>query len=38
MTGIVWKDDSRIGRQDIFKIYGEKPGAHVEVFRLEGGK
>lgn len=31
LKGIVWKDDSLVAIQKIWKIYGEKPGAHVTI-------
>jgi Holliday junction resolvase RusA-like endonuclease len=34
LTGIVWKDDSRIVIQSATKLYGDRPGAVVEVSKL----
>jgi Holliday junction resolvase RusA-like endonuclease len=35
LTGIVWRDDAQVCIQHVSKIYGEKPGAHVEVMELD---
>jgi Holliday junction resolvase RusA-like endonuclease len=35
LTGIVWADDALIAEQYATKVYGETPGAMVEVFALD---
>lgn len=34
-TGIVWGDDAQIVDQHVCKVYGDHPGARVEVERME---
>lgn len=34
LTGVVWKDDSRVVRLVVEKVYGEKPGTDVEIYEL----
>lgn len=34
LTGIVWHDDAQVVEQHVLKIYGDRPGAHIEVSRL----
>jgi Holliday junction resolvase RusA-like endonuclease len=32
LTGVVWGDDSQVCRMDfILKVYGDKPGVHIEI-------
>lgn len=38
MTGIVWRDDSQIAVQSVTKIYGDLPGALIEVEELTVGR
>lgn len=35
LTKVVWTDDSRVARGWDEKIYGDKPGVHVKVMKLE---
>lgn len=31
LTGVIWRDDAQIWRQDVRKVYGEHPGVEVEI-------
>ena len=35
MTNIVWADDATIARQEIEKIYHDRPGAMITVFQMD---
>lgn len=34
LTGILWGDDTDVAMQVVQKVYGDKPGAHIEVRQL----
>jgi crossover junction endodeoxyribonuclease RusA len=38
LTGLVWRDDSQIYKQEIKKIYAESPGAFISVVFYEAAK
>lgn len=35
LKAIVWKDDSQVVRQAAWKEYGERPGVHISVYRMD---
>jgi len=35
LTGVVWHDDAQIAVQRIEKVYGEKPGAEIEIWCID---
>ncbi len=35
LTGIVWRDDARVVDQHAKKVYGDKPGAFIEIEQIE---
>ena len=35
LKGILWEDDSQIVHQEIDKMYGDEPGASIEVWRAD---
>ncbi len=34
LTGILWIDDALIVKQELTKVYGDKPGAHIKLERV----
>ena len=35
LNGLLWRDDSRVVGMALTKVYGEKPGIHLEVMKPE---